>query len=226
MQYDYKILYRKLDYTFKNVTLLQQSLTHRSVGAINNERLEFLGDSILNMVIANALFHKFPQASEGELSRIRASLVKGDMLAQIANDLNLGDYLLLGQGELKSGGFRRASTLADTVEAIFAAICLDSDLITCQYVIMHVYSSKLNDLKITDQLKDPKTELQEYVQREKYSLPIYKLKKIIGDEHEQIFCVTCEVLDIMTDGKGETRRKAEQMAAEHILQKLVSRKKR
>ena len=163
--HNYKILYSKLNYTFKNVSLLQHALTHRSVGACNNERLEFLGDSILNMVIANALFHKFPEASEGDLSRIRASLVKGDILADIANDLKLGDYLRLGQGELKSGGFRRASILADTVEAIFAAIYLDSDLTTCQTIILHVYNSRLKDLAITDRIKDPKTELQEYVQR-------------------------------------------------------------
>jgi ribonuclease III len=220
MKNDYTALYRKIGYTFTNVALLHQALSHRSYGAQNNERLEFLGDSIVNMVIAHALFHKFPNAPEGDLSRVRASLVKGEMLAQIAHDLNLGEHLNLGQGELKSGGFRRASILADALEAIFAAISLDSDLATCHKIILNIYSSRLENLSIAQQIKDPKTELQEYMQRKKRELPRYYLQKILGDEHNQIFYVTCEVHTIQTTGHGETRRKAEQMAADEALQML------
>src|SRR3990167_2302490 len=153
-------LSRRLQYEFKNERYLEQALTHRSMGASNNERLEFLGDSILNMVIARALFNKFPKLSEGELSRIRASLVKGETLAQIAQELELSHVLILGQGELKSGGFRRASTLADALEALLAAIFLDADFATCERVILMLFEKRLTDNTLPQHAKDAKTTLQ------------------------------------------------------------------
>lgn len=216
-------LYKKLDYEFKSPNFLKQALTHCSAGIQNNERLEFLGDSILSFVIATALFEKFPERSEGELSRLRAHLVKGEMLAKIALELEIGDYLYLGQGELKSGGFRRASILADALEAIFAAVLLDSGFPACQHVILHVYQSRLNDNNLTNNLKDAKTQLQEFLQAQKQPLPEYTLAKIEGEEHEQIFHVICEVtsLNISVTGQAENRRKAEQQAAKQILQKII-----
>ena len=221
MQSRYHSLCKRLDYNFKNIKLLQQALTHRSVNAHNNERLEFLGDSILNMVVAEILFNRFTQSSEGDLSKIRASLVKGDMLAEIANELQIYDHIHLGNGENKSGGFRRSSTLADALEAIFAAIYLDSNLAECVRVIHHVYGTRFNKIDLTKPLKDPKTELQEYLQSKKYCLPRYTLQKMTGEQHAQIFYVMCEVMDLSEIGSGETRKKAEQMAAEKILKKIA-----
>lgn len=219
-----KRLCKRLDYEFENLIFLKQALTHCSVGNINNERLEFLGDSILSFVIANALYDKFPEKSEGELSRLRAYLVKGDMLAEIAKGIELGDSLYLGQGELKSGGFRRASILADTLEAIFAAIFLDSNLAKSQRVILHLYHSRLEDQNLNSNLKDAKTQLQEHLQAQKKPLPQYKLIKVEGEEHQQIFYVSCELpeLGIKCIGEGANRRKAEQLAAQDILQRLGS----
>lgn len=217
-----KRLCKRLDYKFENLVFLKQALTHCSAGNINNERLEFLGDSILSFVIANALYEKFPEKSEGELSRLRAYLVKGDMLAEIAKDIELGDCLYLGQGELKSGGFRRASILADTLEAIFAAIFLDSSLTESQHVILHLYRSRLEDKNLNNNLKDAKTQLQEHLQAQKKPLPQYKLIKVEGEEHQQIFYVSCELpeLGIRSIGEGTNRRRAEQLAAQEILQQL------
>lgn len=217
-----KRLYNRLNYQFKNTALLKQALTHRSAGAINNERLEFLGDSLLNTTIANALFHQFPKNSEGELSRLRAALVKGEMLTKIAQEIALGDFLILGQGELKSGGFRRASILADALEAIFAAIYLDSDFLSCQAVILSLYDKHLKDDQIIENLKDAKTQLQEYLQSKKITLPQYKLTHIEGEMHDQIFHITCTVpgLNIVTEGRGETRRKAEQDAARKLFKQV------
>ncbi|MCP0914185.1 MULTISPECIES: ribonuclease III [Legionella] len=219
---------RRLNYTFNNQAYLIQALTHCSAGMINNERLEFLGDSILSFVIANSLFEKFPDQSEGQLSRLRAHLVKGEMLAQIALELQLGDYLYLGQGELKSGGFRRASILADALEAVFAAVFLDGGLDACQQVILKLYESRLNDKNLDNNLKDAKTQLQEFLQAEKYPLPEYTLTKIDGEEHDQIFYVTCEVakLKLKTQGHGANRRKAEQQAAKQLLQQLKPTRQR
>ena len=215
-------LYRKLNYEFKNPAYIKQALTHCSAGALNNERLEFLGDAILSFVIANALVDKFPDYSEGQLSRLRAYLVKGEMLAKIALELELGDYLYLGQGELKSGGFRRASILADALEAVFAAVLLDSGIEACQQVILHIYQSRLNDKNLYDNLKDPKTQLQEYLQAKKCALPEYILTRVEGEEHDQVFYVRCEVAELKahTEGHGENRRKAEQIAAKALLKKL------
>lgn len=217
-------LCRKLEYVFHNKAYLQQALTHCSAGEKNYERLEFLGDSILNLVISNALYQQYPQRTEGQLSRLRAFLVKGDMLADIALEINLGDYLLLGQGELKSGGFRRRSIVADALEAVFAAIFLDSDLATVQRVILTLFKDRLNDNTLDAESKDAKTQLQEYLQAQKYPLPKYSVKTIIGEEHDQIFHISCHLatLNQTTEGHGETRRKAEQAAAKLMLQQLKS----
>ncbi|MDF1757648.1 MAG: ribonuclease III [Legionellaceae bacterium] len=212
-------LCRRLNYTFKKSAHLKQALTHCSAGSKNNERLEFLGDSILSMVIANALYEKFPNESEGKLSRLRAFLVKGETLAYIAQEIDLGDYLLLGQGELKSGGFRRASILADTLEAVFAAVFLDGGIEESQKVILSLYKQRLNDDVLQKNLKDAKTQLQEYLQSKKYSLPVYTLTKVVGDEHDQEFHIHCSIpdVDLSSDGKGDNRRKAEQSAATKLL---------
>lgn len=222
MQNDVERLQRRLGYTFQNPGYLKQALSHCSVGVINNERLEFLGDSILSLVIAHALYDTFPNNSEGELSRLRAYLVKGDMLAKIALEIELGDYLYLGQGELKSGGFRRASILTDALEALFAAIFLDSDFATAKQVILRLYDTRLKDPLLHDNLKDAKSQLQEYLQAKKHALPEYTLTKIEGEEHDQIFHVTCTIaeLNVSTQGRGDNRRKAEQHAAQRILKKL------
>ena len=175
MQNNLQKLCRRLDYTFKNDDFLKQALTHCSAGKLNNERLEFLGDSILNFVIANVLYEKFPEQSEGQLSRLRAHLVKGETLAEVALEIGLGDYLFLGQGELKSGGFRRTSILADALEALFASIYLDGGLVMAQQTILYLYHAKLNDKCLNFSLKDSKTQLQEFLQAEKLALPEYNL---------------------------------------------------
>lgn len=223
MHHNWQRLYRRLGYEFKEPNYLKQALTHCSVGVDNNERLEFLGDSILSIVIAHALFEKFPQYNEGELSRLRAHLVKGEMLAKIALEIELGDYLFLGQGELKSGGFRRASILTDALEAIFAAILLDGGFAESQRVILSLYQSRLEDKNLQSNLKDYKTQLQEYLQAKKLPLPQYSLLKIEGEEHEQLFHVLCKLpkSNLETKGQAENRRKAEQRAAKEILQKLL-----
>jgi ribonuclease-3 len=216
-------LCRRLNYEFQNIKLLKRALSHCSVGSENYERLEFLGDSILSFVIANELYNQFPQYSEGQLSRLRSFLVKGEMLAEIAKEISLGDYLYLGQGELKSGGFRRASILADSLEAIFAAVFLDGGVTSAQKVILTLYRSRLESSNLENCLKDPKTQLQEYLQAEKYSLPEYTLTKVEGDEHDQIFYVTCTVQGIeqKSYGQGPNRRKAEQLAAKSLLEQLL-----
>lgn len=222
MKIDLERLCRRLNYQFKKTAYLKQALTHCSVGSDNYERFEFLGDSILSFVIANELFNQFPLQSEGQLSRLRSFLVKGDMLAEIALEIALGDFLFLGQGELKSGGFRRASILADSLEAVFAAVYFDGGVDAAKEVILHLYRSRLEDPHLNDCLKDAKTQLQEYLQAEKYSLPEYTLTKVEGDEHDQIFYVTCSVDGVkhITYGQGSTRRRAEQLAARSMLELL------
>ncbi len=215
-------LSRRLHYQFKHIKLLQQALTHCSVGSENYERLEFLGDSILSFVIANELLSLFPAYSEGQLSRLRSFLVKGDMLAEVAKEIDLGDFLFLGQGELKSGGFRRASILADSLEAIFAAVFFDGGIEAAQTVILNLFHSRLNATNLTACLKDAKTQLQEYLQAHKYALPIYTLTKVEGDEHEQQFYISCAVkgVSFIAQGQGASRRKAEQLAAQSLLTQL------
>lgn len=222
MKIDLERLCRKLGYHFKDFAYLRQALTHCSVGSENYERFEFLGDSILSFVIANELFHRFPLQSEGQLSRLRSFLVRGEMLVELAKEINLGDFLFLGQGELKSGGFRRASILSDALEAVFAAIFLDSDINCAKQAILKLYRSRLEDPNLNDCLKDAKTQLQEYLQAEKIPLPEYILTKIEGDEHNQIFYITCAVNGTKQKsfGQGSNRRKAEQLAAKAMLEQL------
>lgn len=219
---EFKLLFDLLHYQFKDLKLLNSALTHRSFDAQNNERMEFLGDSILSFVIAEELYSRFPTASEGELSRLRSYLVKGETLSEIAADLNLGDYLLLGQGELKSGGYRRPSILADGFEALLAAIYQDSDLDTCKAVILKLYSNRLNSPDLKDNLKDSKTQLQEYLQAMKVALPKYILQSQSGEQHCQEFVIECrvEAIEQSTTGQGGSRRRAEQMAARKMLKNL------
>lgn len=222
MQNNLQRLCRRLDYEFKTLAFLKQALTHRSASSDNNERFEFLGDSILSMIISHALFERFPEQNEGQLSRLRAHLVKGEMLAKIALELELGDYLYLGQGELKSGGFRRASTLADALEATFAAVFFDGGFAAVRHVILKLYQSRLDDPDLNNTLKDAKTQLQEHLQSKKLPLPEYTLINVTGEEHDQVFYVRCEIGDLKqsTEGHAETRRKAEQIAAKQLLQKI------
>jgi len=212
-------LSRVLDYQFRDENLLQTALTHSSFGQGHNERLEFLGDSILGWVIADALYQRFPHAREGQLSRLRAGLVKGVTLAEIARELELGNYLRLGQGEMKSGGFRRDSTLADAFEAILGAIFLDSDITTCQQKILTLFASRLDAQTVDDTLKDPKTRLQEYLQSRKQPLPNYRILSTSGKDHEQVFHVACDVESISKpfEAEGSSRRYAEQAAAQKAL---------
>lgn len=215
-------LIRALSYRFRDPGFLKEALTHRSKGSANNERLEFLGDAILGFVIAEALYRHFPQATEGELSRYRASLVKMETLAELAREFSLGDYLLLGPGELKSGGFRRESILADAMEAIIGAIFLDSDMDTARDFILRSFERRLTELPDRQSLKDPKTLLQEYLQARRLPLPEYEVVATEGSDHEQSFEVQCTVsgLDAPVTGKGTSRRKAEQSAAQIALEQL------
>jgi ribonuclease-3 len=209
----------RLDYQFNNPDLLTEALTHRSAAAKNNERLEFLGDSILNFVIANELYHLYPDSPEGDLSRLRASLVKKEGLALIAHDLVLGEYLILGSGELKSGGHRRDSILADTVEAIFGAVYLDGGFEACKQLILRLYRTQLENIPDVSLLKDPKTRLQELLQSRKISLPVYHVIDVSGKAHQQTFVISCSIdkLGVVTQGKAGSRRKAEQQAAEKAI---------
>jgi len=208
-------LTRALNYQFNKTELLQEALTHRSASSKNNERLEFLGDGILNFVIAGELFSRYDNFPEGDLSRIRASLVNKDGLALIAADLNLGDFLTLGSGELKSGGYRRDSILADAVEAIFGAVYLDSGFDVCRDLILGLYQNQLNNIPDPSLLKDPKTRLQELLQSRKLDLPDYEVISVSGKAHNQMFNIECQIkeLGIIAQGKASSRRKAEQQAA-------------
>lgn len=215
-------LSQKLGYQFREIKLLQQALTHSSYGKNNNERLEFLGDSILGWVIAEVLYQRFPHAKEGQLSRLRAGLVKGTTLAQVALDFDLGRFMALGQGELKSGGYRRESILADGLEAVIGAIYLDSDIDTCRSRILAWFEGRLGKLSLTDNLKDAKTKLQEFCQGRQQTLPVYAIRATFGKEHEQIFEITC-TLDLLATpvvGRGNSRRMAEQVAAQNALDAL------
>ena len=215
---------KTLNYHFTNEDLLQTALTHRSASKKNNERLEYLGDSILNFVIAEALFEQFPTYDEGILSRMRSSLVKQDSLADIGRDLKLGDYLKLGVGELKSGGFQRDSILADAVEAIIAAIYLDSDFETCKKTVLLWFADKLKTIPPDLHQKDAKTRLQEYLQARQLSLPKYDIVKTEGEGHEQRFFVRCLVSDLNNEsmGEGSSHRRAEQNAAENYLRDYIN----
>lgn len=219
-----KLLEKKLGYQFNDSELLMLALTHRSAHGNHNERLEFLGDSILSFVIADDLYHRFPKVNEGDMSRMRATLVRGNTLAELGREFVLGDYLKLGPGELKSGGFRRDSILADAVEAIIGAIYLDSDVETVRGIVLSWYQSRLDTIKPGVSQKDPKTRLQEFLQGRRKPLPVYTVTNIKGEAHNQEFTVSCEVagVDKPVIGKGTSRRKAEQAAAELALEKLTN----
>ncbi len=215
-------LCKRLDYRFNDASLLEEALTHRSVGASNNERLEFLGDSVLNFVIAHELFKMFPRLREGDLSRLRASLVNGESLAEIARELDLGEFVKLGAGELRSGGHRRSSILADCVESLIGAVYCDSNFERCRELILRLYKNKLQNIPDLQSLKDPKTRLQELLQARKHTLPQYEVTHVSGKAHDQLFEVSCRIDEpaITTHAKGRSRRKAEQQAAEAAIAKL------
>jgi ribonuclease-3 len=212
----------KLGYRFNDTHLIAQALTHRSAGGHNNERLEYLGDAILGFLVAEALYQYFPDASEGQLSRLRSSLVKRDTLAKIAREFDLGSYLNLGPGELRSGGHKRASILADGLEAVFAAIYLDGGNTAVREVILRIFTSHIQALSLEDHQKDPKTRLQELLQAQKLGLPCYQVTDVSGDPHQQTFHVRCTVAELQQEvqGTGSSRRKAEQDAAARLLHTL------
>ncbi|OFC69542.1 ribonuclease III [Alteromonas confluentis] len=218
----YARLSKLLDYRFKDEGLLEQALTHRSAAKKHNERLEFLGDAVLGMVVADALFARFPTVPEGKLTRMRSTLVKGDTLAEMAKEAGVGELLKLGQGELKSGGHRRSSILADAVEAILGAIYLDDGIDTVRGVILRLWSDRIDRLDPNEHPKDSKTRLQEYLQSRREPLPVYEVVTISGKDHAQTFEVSCTVarLDAPVFGVGNSRRKAEQQAAKETLEKL------
>lgn len=215
-------LEKVIGYQFQQRELLKQALTHRSAHANHNERLEFLGDSILGVVIAEALFQRFPSVAEGDLSRMRAAIVCGRSLAKLGRKKEVGDYLWLGQGELKSGGYRRESILADAMEAIIGAVYLDSDMATVKTMVLQWFTEQLQTIKPGANQKDPKTRLQEWLQARQRPLPEYDVVATQGQAHNQQFTVTCQVAGIDTPlrGSGTSRRKAEQAAATAALEKL------
>jgi ribonuclease-3 len=210
---------RSFGYVFSQPELCSVALTHRSAAAHHNERLEFLGDSILNCAVASMLYEANPLANEGALSRQRASLVSGDTLAQIAAELGFGEHLYLGGGELKSGGYRRASILADALEAMLGAIFLDSGFDAAAAVVRHIIGPRMSDMPAVCALKDPKTRLQEALQARGFALPVYTLTAVDGEAHAQTFTVSCEVLalGLSTTADGGNRRRAEQVAADRLL---------
>ena len=213
---DYGTLQRKLGYSFIQASLLQQALTHRSHSTPHNERAEFLGDSVLNCCIAYELYQRFGELREGELSRLRANLVRQEALAELAQELDLGSYLRLGEGEQKSGGFRRPSILADALEALFGAVFVDGGFGAAQGVIRKLYASSLERMDPQTLGKDPKTLLQELLQARKIPLPQYTVVATQGAAHKQMFQVECLIakLAIRTTGHGTSRRIAEQEAAQ------------
>ncbi len=217
-------LYNTLNYQFEDAGLFGQALTHRSAGGVNNERLEFLGDAVLDFVVSEAVYKARPGASEGDLSKLRSSLVKDTTLAAIAADIGLGDHLTLGSGEKKTGGHRRESILADALEAIFGAVFLDSGYEAAKNMIDGVFAKRLDELPDADELRDPKTRLQELMQARKMGLPEYNLVGVRGKAHKQVFEVTCTISETssVTRGESTTRRQAEQKAAADMLAIMLS----
>jgi len=213
-----------LNYSFADEQLLTQALTHRSAAANHNERLEFLGDAVLGAVIARQLYERFPTADEGQLSRLRSLLVKEKSLAEIASEINLGEYLRLGSGELKSGGFRRASILSDAVEAVLGAIYLDGGYTAAEAVILRLYAERLKKLNVDMARKDPKTELQEWLQARNFKTPIYSVAKEQGKDHAKTYWVDCSIdyQQMTARGQGSSRRKAEQDAAKKLLERIFN----
>ena len=222
MRQDPQRLSRQLGHAFADPQLLDDALTHRSAQARHNERLEFLGDAVLGFVVAEALWRRFPQATEGELSRLRAQLVNRETLAQVAQQLELGQYLRLGAGELRSGGHARESILADAVEAVLAALYLDGGIEVARAAIDQLLGTRLAALSPENQRKDAKTRLQEWLQARRLALPAYEVVDTSGEDHAQTFVVRCSVdaLGRTTTAAGPSRRKAEQLAAERLLETL------
>lgn len=214
-------LQKKLGYQFNDQLLLRQALTHRSAGLKHNERLEFLGDAVLNLVIADLLYQQFSSAQEGELTRRRASLVNRNTLALVAQELSLGEYLTLGIGERRSGGFRRESILADALEALIGAIYLDTGFAACYQCIKAWFNQRMAYLQ-PEQQKDPKTRLQEWLQADQKPLPKYQITGVEGEPHLQFFTVSCTIdaLNLVVEGKGSSRRLAEQEAAQKALEQI------
>lgn len=214
-----------LNYQFLNNALLELALTHRSVGHKNNERLEYLGDALLGLIITDAIFHQFNDATEGELTRIRANLVKRETLANLAREIGLGKHIKLGSGEMKSGGWRRDSILSNTFEALIGAVYLDSDFSTCQNCVLHLYQQLLQQVTPDTVNKDPKTELQEFLQGKKSGLPVYTVIKEEGLPHSRKFTVECQVdiLDESIVAVGRSKRNAEQTVAKEALKRLIGK---
>lgn len=212
----------QLDFEFSDEVLLAQAMTHRSAARINNERLEFLGDAVLDFVISEVVYRERPLADEGDLSRLRASLVRDSTLADLATAMGLGEHLILGSGEKKSGGHHRTSILADALEALFGAIYLDAGFRAADRVVRHVYAERLEHLPELDTLKDPKTRLQERLQADGHGLPEYVTEHVSGKAHQQCFEVSCRIdtIDQLTHGIGSSRRDAEQDAAANMLAAL------
>ncbi|HBH36523.1 MAG TPA: ribonuclease III [Gammaproteobacteria bacterium] len=215
-------LAKQLNLHFQAVSLFEQALTHRSAGSVNNERLEYLGDAVLGMVIAKRLYQRFPQASEGQLSRLRSLLVKRQTLAEIGAEIQLSKYLVMGAGELRAGGQSRDSTLADAVEALLGATYLELGNDTVERLIDHLFLQRLQKLTLELCEKDPKTRLQEHLQSANLPLPEYEVLSVSGKQHQQCFSVTCRVKALRQEalGSGMSRRKAEQDAARRLLQEL------
>ncbi len=216
-------LANQLNLSFQNLALFEQALTHRSAGSINNERLEYLGDAVLGMVIAHRLYRRFPQASEGQLSRLRSLLVRRQTLAEIGAEIQLSKYLLMGAGELRAGGQSRDSTLADAVEAILGATYLELGDDAVEKLIDHLFLQRLRKLSLEQCEKDPKTRLQEHLQSHNLPLPDYEVTSVSGKQHQQRFSVKCRVRALKMEalGSGLSRRKAEQDAARKMLEELV-----
>jgi ribonuclease III len=216
----------RLGYEPRDLTLFRAALTHRSAPGANSERLEFLGDAVLNLLIAHRLYQAFPEATEGELSRLRARLVSREPLAEIAASLGVGETLQLGSGELRSGGFRRQSILADALEALCGAIFLDGGLKAVEPLITQLFAERIAALPSPEALKDPKTRLQEYLQSRSLTLPRYLILGIEGEDHVQTFKVSCEVpgLSLRVEGGGSSRRRAEQQAAQAMLEAIEAQR--
>lgn len=210
-----------IDYRFEDPRFLEEALTHRSIGSGNNERLEFLGDSVLGMVISSRLFELHPRASEGDLTKMRARLVRGTTLAKIARGMDLGRQVMMEPGVMKSGGFRNISILADSFEAVLGAIYLDGGFEACRQVILERFERLIEELPSVDQLKDPKTRLQEWLQGRGRPLPVYSLEFEEGAAHKKTFHVSCVLEDgMISEAQGSSRSAAEQSAAEIILKQI------
>jgi ribonuclease-3 len=211
-----------LSYEFADPRLLNQALTHRSCPGENNERLEFLGDAVLDLVVSDLIFHARQMSAEGELSRQRAALVNKSSLAELASELGLGDFLVLGEGERKTGGHRRESILADALEALFGAVYLDAGFAAATEVIQRAFGARMTNLPADEELRDPKTRLQEWLQARAFDLPEYELVKTSGKAHRQLFEVRCSIRggELSTSGHGTSRRNAEQESAEKMLSLL------